>query len=314
MLKILLTAILFVLMGGVNLVSASAVEVDLTSFANADSATHSHVFKERYDEQQHWKECELCALKQNIAEHVLSTYDTNPQVCSSNNVRRTSCSGCAYSKTENPNIPHTWGTSTRVWGGYSGSDSSRVVYVVGVPCDVCGTYNNVPAQHADGSVIDWETAEPPVDVYLNGEYQRTVTEKKFYYNSRSGLDSLTWDYDENSHVFTVNLVSDTTTRTFRENASIGDAVSCTASFTIQNATSTGSSTVHNPRTFSLENGVIRASYNVVIDPAINRTQGIRAGAAFDFTMSDGSTHILRQMYSAYVPISPDPQITSVVSN
>ena len=153
-------------------ISANAVEIDLTSLANGDSQSHSHILVNAQDSEYHWKYCSMCNTIFDKAEHSLSVKYTYPdKMCYPNNRKISSCSGCSYLKQSTVSAEHTLNPSVSVLIGNDGE------YVFTYRCSVCGTYDNdntTPHYTTDGRQVIFGQVNPPFTMYTKLGGQITV--------------------------------------------------------------------------------------------------------------------------------------------
>lgn len=73
--------------------------VNVTSLTTNANTSHSHIFKEKYNNTHHWNECIICGLVQNTKVHTLkTTYSISENTCSPSNIRMEICTdNCGYS-------------------------------------------------------------------------------------------------------------------------------------------------------------------------------------------------------------------------
>jgi len=114
-------------------VPVSAKEIDLSSFASGNTASHSCLWTEKHDATSHWQECSLCGTVTSESQHTFRTsYTIGETSCSSQNQKVMSCSGCDYiSSTPYQNTMHTF-IRTQMLPDFEGGDLWFVDY-----CSVC---------------------------------------------------------------------------------------------------------------------------------------------------------------------------------
>ena len=81
-----------------NLIGVEASGVDLRSANEADIPVHTHIWKTKFDENEHWEECTVCGEIQNKHAHTLSGNGGKKTLCENgyyNQAYRETCS-CGY--------------------------------------------------------------------------------------------------------------------------------------------------------------------------------------------------------------------------
>lgn len=109
MLKRVLTGIAIILTLTLNIAHSSDNIIDISdSLDTGSEISHSHIWKDEYDESWHWQRCLVCNAKENKQTHTLTSKNTMGTSCNSSNKKITSCSSCAYTKEEALNYGHTF--------------------------------------------------------------------------------------------------------------------------------------------------------------------------------------------------------------
>ena len=146
--------------------------VNLTSFAGGDSTTHSHVWVQKYDANNHWDECSMCGVKQNMTAHTVSvTYTDGEGNCLPTNREKTVCLNCAYTTYTYVNLPHVFGHVSIYNPGEAGETGLSETGIIPF-CKNCGWnyyWNDgklsKPCYDANGNLIVWKDCTGPVDLY-----------------------------------------------------------------------------------------------------------------------------------------------------
>lgn len=148
--------------------------VNLTSFAGGDSTTHSHVWVQKYDANNHWDECTMCGVKQNVQTHDLAKYYTLGEGnCDPYNEVVSSCNTCGYADRRRANLQHTF--QQWVSNGTIGAGETGLSYPSG-PFKYCSKCKNVyndepigPWTDVDGNVLDFTKLTKPTAIYYQGQ-------------------------------------------------------------------------------------------------------------------------------------------------
>lgn len=196
-------------------------QVNLTSFAGGDTATHSHIWVQKYDDTNHWDECSLCGAKQSVVSHtVSSSYSLGAGNCNYNNRKTTVCSVCGWSKTEAVSQGHTnngpadyvpdegceleheferYGVNSITPLATTGLSDVAAFAFCSRCKDIYGpqyTTKNGGVTDKDGNPIDIDSVTKPIDLYVNGQ----LVSKN--YNIKA--QQISWAIDENLSYTLVN--------------------------------------------------------------------------------------------------------------
>lgn len=147
-----------------------ASEVDLSGLSDSKVESHNHVYRDFYNETNHWKQCDICKKIDSLSNHTLtSKWTVSSTSCSPNNYKITSCSGCSYEIQELNRNSHS------LMAMYHGFDSNRILSVHSY-CDKClSIYASSGDGHVytygNGQTVDIDAITPGSTVYNEyGQY------------------------------------------------------------------------------------------------------------------------------------------------
>ena len=119
--------------------SDDTITFDVTGLVTGSDAGHTHIYEEKYNDNQHWQECIICKDKKNITNHTLhTTYSLGVESCRWDNPYTITCSGCGYSKT---------GYKPCHWDGVSYIQSTGSAMTHAKKCSVCSSSGDGRINH-----------------------------------------------------------------------------------------------------------------------------------------------------------------------
>lgn len=177
-------------------------DIDLSSLSDGSVESHSHIYKDFYDETNHWKQCDICKEIDSLGNHTLtSKWTISSTSCSPNNYKITSCSECEYEAQELNKNKHTL---NRIGHGITEDGKGYVVS----SCSSCkNNYARSSEGHtytySNGTVVDMEKLTIGSKIY--NEYGQSYTINSMYkeYNHNVDYKELDWSLSEDNKTLSI---------------------------------------------------------------------------------------------------------------